>query len=497
MFKSVFAKYVTAFMVIITFGFALLLLIVTSIANNFAEQNKQMAFRNSAYVACRGLEAMMDENVTPEAFSDWVKTEQESAIKRFFNSVAAQNSYVELEIADAKGNLLYKLDREFDLFIYFSAGTLPTEVVDGAFAEGGYQSNVQSELSGRTCRSVAQLLRNSKGEICGIFVYSVEDERRDSDMSDLSKTVISSALLVLLAAMIAAYFITERTITPLREMSIAARRFADGKFDSRVIVRGKDEVAELSEAFNQMADSLENLEKMRSSFIANVSHDLRTPMTTIAGFIDSIRDGVIPPEEHDHYLEVVSIEVQRLSRLVASLLDLSRIQAGDRKFTMKPFDICEMARLILISFEKQIDEKRLDVRFLCDEERMTVMADHDAIYQIFYNICHNAVKFSREGGVLRISITAGKDKKLRVAVYNDGEGIPYEDQPMVFERFYKSDKSRGLDKSGVGLGLFIAKTIIAAHGERIGVVSTPGEGCEFFFTLTCASHNASHAQQES
>ena len=281
-----------------------------------------------------------------------------------------------------------------------------------------------------------------------------------------------------------------RTTEPLREMSVAARKFAAGQFDARVRVSGRDEVSELAEAFNQMADSLENLEKMRSSFIANVSHDLRTPMTTIAGFIDGIRDGVIPPEEQDHYLEIVSIEIQRLSRLVSALLDLSRIQAGDRKFVMKPFDICEMARLILISFEKKIDEKRLDVSFECDEDRISVNADHDAIYQVFYNLCHNAVKFSADGGALRICISEEKGKKIRVSIYNDGQGIPAEDIGMVFERFYKSDKSRGLDKSGVGLGLFISKTIISAHGEKIWVESEYGKNCEFFFTLSRASHGA-------
>ncbi len=291
--------------------------------------------------------------------------------------------------------------------------------------------------------------------------------------------------------MIAAYFITERTITPLREMGNAARNFAAGRFDIRVRVRGRDEVARLAEAFNQMADSLQNLENMRNSFIANVSHDLRTPMTTIAGFIDSIRDGVIPPEEQAHYLGVVSNEVHRLSRLVSTLLDLSRLQAGDRKMVFAPFDICEMARVILISFEQQIEEKRLEVEFHCDKERMRVFADRDAIYQIFYNICHNAVKFSREGGTLRLCIAETKEEKIRISVYNDGDGIPAEDQSMVFERFYKSDKSRGLDKTGVGLGLFIAKTIITAHGERIWVASEPGKNCEFFFTLPCAHRETS------
>jgi signal transduction histidine kinase len=150
---------------------------------------------------------------------------------------------------------------------------------------------------------------------------------------------------------------------------------------------------------------------------------------------------------------------------------------------MKPFDVCEMGRVILISFEKQIEEKNLDVEFECENDRMITMADHDAIYQIFYNICHNAVKFSREGGKYRIRLLE-KDKKVYVSIYNEGVGIREEDLPFIFERFYKGDKSRGLDKTGLGLGMYIAKTVIDAHGEEIWVKSTYGQSCEFFFTLT-------------
>ncbi len=252
----------------------------------------------------------------------------------------------------------------------------------------------------------------------------------------------------------------------------------------RVPVKGRDEVAELAVAFNNMAESLNNYDTMRNTFMSNVSHDLRTPMTSISGFIDGILDGVIPPEKHEYYLGLVSAEVKRLSRLVSTLLDISRIQAGERKFTMTGFDICEMGRQILISFEQKIDEKHLDVSFLCDEEKLLVTADRDAIYQILYNLCDNAVKFSAEGGALRIEIRRQKNRKVLISVYNEGQGISPADIPYVFDRFYKSDKSRGLNKSGVGLGLFIAKTIVEAHREKIWVESEYGKDCCFNFTLS-------------
>ena len=274
---------------------------------------------------------------------------------------------------------------------------------------------------------------------------------------------------------------------------------AVGKFDTRIPVRGKDEVARLAEAFNNMAESLESLETMRNNFMANVSHDLRTPMTTISGFIDNILIGAIPPDEQPYYLGVIKEEVRRLSRLVSSLLDISRLQAGDRKLSMTSFDICETARLILISFEQKIDEKKLNVDFFCDSDRMLVFADRDAVYQVLYNICDNAVKFASHGGEYKITISysdEGKRKKVLVSVYNQGEGISEEDLPYVFERFYKADKSRGIDKRGVGLGMFIAKTIIDAHGEKIYVKSRKNEFCEFAFTLDCGEYeNQKQIQQ--
>ena len=485
MFKSVFAKYETAFMTIITLGFALLLLVVTAIVGNYSSTMRDEQMQNAAETGRIFVETTVDELDVADFTQTWQNYESDD-IQRLLRAFSEEKAMTVL-ITDANGTILFAINGQ-NAPAFKTGGRLPDAMVQRlSNAEASMEEKSTLASFGETQFCYAEILCRDqvRGGWIVVCSYNAYWERVTED---LSKTVITSALLVLLAAMVAAYVITVRTTEPLREMSGAARKFAAGKFDARVRVKGRDEVSELAEAFNQMAESLENLEKMRSSFIANVSHDLRTPMTTIAGFIDGIRDGVIPPEEQDHYLEIVSIEIQRLSRLVSALLDLSRIQAGDRKFVMKPFDICEMARLILISFEKKIDEKRLEVSFECDEDRIMVNADHDAVYQVFYNLCHNAVKFSFDGGALRIRISEEKGKKICVAVYNEGQGIAQEDLNMVFERFYKSDKSRGLDKSGVGLGLFISKTIMSAHGEKIWVESEYGKNCEFLFTLSRASH---------
>ena len=321
------------------------------------------------------------------------------------------------------------------------------------------------------------------GEKRGYVLMLASTVKEDKLVRETREALISSSVWVMIAAVIATYFITERIIHPLRTMTSAAKRFAKGDFTARVTVAGKDEISELGNAFNNMAESLDSLEKMRNSFLANVSHDLRTPMTTISGFIDGITSGAIPPEKHEYYLGVISAEVHRLSRLVTQLLDVSKLESGERKFNFSDFDIAEVARIILISFEQKIEDKRLDVEFYSDFDEMSVNADKDAIYQVLYNLCHNAIKFAKEGGKLRISINYAANKKVRVSVFDEGESVEGEDKKMIFDRFYKTDKSRGLDKSGVGLGLYISKTIIEAHNEKIWVESVSGESSEFIFTL--------------
>jgi signal transduction histidine kinase len=209
-------------------------------------------------------------------------------------------------------------------------------------------------------------------------------------------------------------------------------------------------------------------------------------MTSIKGYIENIQSGAIPPDKVPHYLEIISTEVTRLSSLVWSLLDITKIQAGERKFDIKPFDICEMAREIIIFSEQRLEAKNLDVMFDADRDNMFVNADREAIHQILSNICDNAIKFSKEGGRYEVSVKDAGQKTI-VSVYNEGVGIPDEDVARIFDRFYKSDKSRGLDKSGVGLGMYISRTIIDAHGENIWAESECGKWCRFTFTMQKAS----------
>lgn len=484
MFKSVFAKYIVGIMSIIFVSFLILVLIITGMVNSYAADAKEAQLANAAHGASEFLQART-KNVTVESFSKIIDNDQ-ADVDRMLRTLSAADEDITILLVDNSGAVVRMVSNGV---VHRSDATIPRSVMD--------EVNSGVELSEfRTLEGVFEKRHMfytvpvyTEGDyVCGAVFACTPSATLDELLSLMINTVIIGSLWVMLAALIAVYFITDRVISPLKDMSHMAKSFAAGDFEVRVPVRGRDEVAELAVAFNNMAESISHLEVMRNTFMANVSHDLRTPMTTISGFIDNILSGAIPPERQDYYLGLIRTEVQRLARLVASLLDISRIQAGDRKFDFKPFDICEMARRILISFESKIDAKHLDVSFECDEERMTVVADHDAIYQILYNICDNAVKFSREGGRLAVSLRESKDRRVTVCVFNEGEGIAAADLPFVFERFYKGDKSRGLDKSGVGLGLFISKTIIDAHHERIWVESEQGNYCAFSFTLPLDPH---------
>ena len=480
--KSLFTRYITVFLVIIFLSFSMLALVLGFNMTTQTFENRREVVNRSA----TGVSQTITDIYKPVNGNSLTELKNNVVFIDYIEHVADLSSDLRVFIFDKNGVLV--LCDEEELGATAVNGSLASEYVQklSAFETVEGYDELSGVFSARYLYYGAPIKTVSGEDTVGsVFVCSSAKGMTVLLVSTV-KTIILASLWVFLATLIAVYFLSERIIGPLKDMSRAAKSYAAGNFDIRIPVRGDDEVAELASAFNQMATGLESLESMRSSFLANVSHDLKTPMTTISGFIDAILSGAIPAESQSEYLERIKSEVLRLSRLVNQLLDLSRIQAGDRKFSFEPFDICEVARQIVLSFEQKIDEKKLDVEFNCEDDRMKALADKDAIHQILYNICDNAVKFSRIGGKYKIDIVS-KDKKIHVSVYNEGEGIPEEDLPFVFERFYKTDKSRGLDKTGVGLGLYIAKTIIDAHGEAISVQSEKDKFCRFEFTLKPAN----------
>lgn len=243
----------------------------------------------------------------------------------------------------------------------------------------------------------------------------------------------------------------------------------------------KDELSNILYLVNDVSISIEKFEKTSQVFIANVSHELKTPMTTILGFIDGILDGTIKKDEQEYYLNIISTEVKRLSRLVRSMLNLSRIETGKLKLNLFNFNICEMIFKILLQFEKEIENKNLNIIGLLST-KIIVYADLDLIHQAIYNLIENAIKFSNNNGFIEFSFKKVKNK-VYISIKNSGDGIEEQDIPLVFDRFYKTDSSRSINKTGAGLGLYIVKTIIDHHNENIDVKSLKNEYTELTFSL--------------
>ena len=479
--KSSFAKYLTAFVVIISVSFLALSGIITAIIRNYVSNDAEDRLELSS--------EMIVDHINEQSFDnleDYIATQQ---LSMFVVPLVYFDSEFEVIVSDKTGKILlstmYGSNGEYQKYTGRDMGKVNiskylSKVIDGDDQHYTHEGTLGGILSYKSMVCAKEIIVD--GEVVGYVMTVANISTEDKLISISRRAVLNSSIWVLLAAVIAVYFITERIIHPMRSMTVAAKKFAKGDFSARVTVYGKDEVSDLANAFNNMAESIDSLEKMRNSFLANVSHDLRTPMTTISGFIDGITSGAIPPEKHEYYLGVISAEVHRLSRLVTQILDVSRLESGERKFNYTDFNVAEVARLILISFEQKIDDKKLEVAFESDSDDMIVNADKDAIYQVLYNLCHNAIKFAREGGRFEIRITLTQSRKIQVTIFDEGQGISAEDAKLIFDRFYKTDESRGLDKSGVGLGLYICKTIIDAHGERIWVESDD-ESTAFVFTL--------------
>ena len=331
------------------------------------------------------------------------------------------------------------------------------------------------------------VLSADKSLIYGYVFVTSDSETIAQTWNTFQLVFLCVAIVVLAVATLLSFITSKRQAKPLKEMAAAAHQFAHGDFSVRVEEdpNRRDELGELTRAFNTMADSMEKSERRRTEFIANVSHELKTPMTTIAGFADGILDGTIPPENEKKYLETISQETKRLSRLVRRMLELSRIQSSDaEELKKKTFDAGEVILQTLLNFEGKINAKKLEVNAQIPEESMIVRGDPDAITQVIYNLLDNAVKFAPESTELGVSLWK-QDGKAFVSVKNHGETIAPDELNRIFDRFHKTDQSRSKDRDGVGLGLYIVKTIVNNHDEDIFVTSKDGV-TEFVFTLTLA-----------
>ena len=390
-------------------------------------------------------------------------------------NAVAQSTGTEIFVLDDKGELVTTSIENF-------RGTVKEEFTRDILA--GNNATFHGSLGGIFKSEALTVARPIKymGTVVGGVLVSIPTPEVTKIRIEVLKIFALNVAVVAVFVAIFVYFISKRITKPLSELTSAAKSIAGGDFKRRVKLDTENEFSELGDTFNNMADSIEQLENMRSSFIANVSHDLRTPMTTIIGFVEGIMDGTIPEEKRQWYLSIVLDESRRLSRIVTDLLDLSKLEQGSFNIEPREFDINELMRLSIIKFEKRITEKNISLTVGFESENLRVNADKDAIQRVITNLFDNAIKFTPEGGFIDVN-TGVKEGRAFVSIQNSGMGIEKKDLMHIFDRFYKSDKSRSLDKNGAGLGLYIVKSIIQAHGEKVWAESEPGEFTRFSFTL--------------
>ena len=368
----------------------------------------------------------------------------------------------------------------------FSGMSISTEFIEAVDTLGEYHDTgrIPQLYDGSRNIAAAPIRCVSSGDCLGIVLVSRPVDSISRVMSRISNIFLMVSLLVVLMAIIAMSFFAHQQGAPLRRMTQTAVAFGHGDLNARVPLDDSypEDVENLARAFNNMAQELQKSEYQRQEFVANVSHELKTPMTTISGYVDGILDGTIPPQRHRQYLQIVSDETKRLARLVRSMLDISRLQStGIPEENKIHFDMEEALGQVLITFEQKITGKKLNVEVDMPEHPVYTIACQDQVTQVIYNLIDNAVKFCPTGGTLSLTIREG-DSKIYTSVANEGETIPSEELPLVFDRFHKMDKSRSQNRDGWGLGLYIVKTIVCSHGENISVTSRDGK-TEFTFTM--------------
>lgn len=317
------------------------------------------------------------------------------------------------------------------------------------------------------------------GEIDGYMIMVMQNQsERNFNMFIIWITVI---IEIIISAIVIKIVTNQIIIRPIDNINNVAKRLAKGEVEKRVVVNCNNEIGELAESFNMMAECLEKSDTKRREFISNVSHELRSPITSIKGFIGGILDGVIPRDRENYYLKIVYDEVDRLARLVNDLLDMSAMESGKFNLAITEFDINQVISLCILNLEHKIQEKGLNVKATFHNNRAYVLGDRDRIIQVVTNIIENSIKYSNDDGEIKIDVYS-KGEKIYVDIFNSGECIEEKELNKIWDRFYKSDKSR-TNKLSTGLGLPIVRSILSQHNEDIWVKNIEGKGVSFIFTL--------------
>lgn len=475
MFKTLFSRMLVTYLGV-TLGLLLLLGVTLGVLfqNQYISEREEELYREAEEINSIVIEKYIDDDKRPVA-----KEELQTIARKY-------DALIQIQFTDSAFGRVEFMDA---LSADKWAGTEAVEISD--VVETIIDQRPRPSITRHMYRDVLDIpimslsmaISDESGSNIGALLLHIDI----SSLTEAIKRVYIDLLIITLIAVILAFlavvYITVRMTKPIVEMNNAVKRFTKGDYNARVRIRGADEVGQLGKSFNDMADAINNLEQSRKSFVANVSHELRSPLTSMRGFLEAIEDGTIPPEEQPHYLHIVIAENKRMSSMVNDLLDLARIESGQTVFKPERFDIHDLIVRTLITFEARITAKEIDVSVDFPQDRLYVWADQNQIAQVIRNLVDNAIKFTPDGGRLMVSTSTNR-RMVVVRVQDSGQGIAPEDIPHVFDRFYKGEKAHTpTGAASTGLGLSIVKRIIEQHGQNIYVESRLHKGSAFIFTL--------------
>ena len=463
--KTLYLKFVLGYLIFGFFGFLVVATFVSSMTLEHLKREKaDSLYKEATLIANTYASDLYSSNVSLEEVK-----KQLDALSTYLSS--------QIWIINPSGRIIMTTETPLDVNHESRVENFDSTITAGSFyTVGDFFGCFQEEM----LSVFAPITSNFKVQGYVVIHIPMANIRASSE-SLLNISYITLAILFLLSLIILIFF-TEIVYIPLRKITHATEQYAAGNMHYEFQVDSEDEIGYLASCLNYMASEIARSEDDQKKFVANVSHDFRSPLTSIRGYLEAMLDGTIPPEMHEKYITIVLNETERLTKLTNSLLTLNNLNTKGMLLDKTDFDINQVIRNTASTFEGTCHNKSIAIEMILTGNEMYVHADMGKIQQVLYNLMDNAIKFSHHDSVIHIE-TSEKKNKLFVSVKDTGIGIPKEDLKLIWDRFYKSDLSRGKDKKGTGLGLSIVKEIINAHDEHINVISTPGVGSEFIFSL--------------
>lgn len=464
---SLFDKIFIGFLAVFVITFGVLIIYSTSMTKKMLSDERAEVLTNEAIL-------IGDQTITGYIQGLYTKSDMQKSLNYYCETLNAS-----IWVADEKGiiyayanaqghpehpNNIYFLDMNFDMS--------QPQTFTGTFFD-----HFKEEII-----SVAIPIKTN-GHNNGMLFLHATVKQLQNLQSTIVKLIYVPFLVMLILSFLLLGIISGKIMRPIRKINHACEEYSHGNFDATIDIHSNDEIGQLASSLEYMASELSKLDEYRRSFISNISHDFRSPLTSIKGYAEAMQDGVIPVESQGRYLKIIVDETKRLTKLTSSLLELNDYDSYSIWLVYKDFDIVELVLSAINTFEIKCIDKGIPIRLNNHVEHSMVHADKTKIQQVIYNLLDNAIKFTPSGKSIYVTLEE-KNEKIFVSVKDEGCGIPKESLNQVWVRFYKADRSRGKDKQGTGLGLAITKEIMKAHNETIDVVSTEGVGSEFTFTLT-------------